>query len=91
MNMERTGDDWRNQAECLKVDPELFFPVGETSPNDKQQIKDALAVCAMCRVTDQCLDYALTNNQTIGVWGGLSANKRQSLKRRAAILRKRAE
>ncbi|MBC7459142.1 WhiB family transcriptional regulator [Candidatus Saccharibacteria bacterium] len=89
--MERTGDDWRSKAECRKVDPELFFPIGETSPIDKQQVKDALAVCAMCQVTEQCLDYALTTNQTDGVWGGLSGKQRRAYKRRATILRRRAE
>ena len=24
--------DWRSQAACLTVDPELFFPVGNTGP-----------------------------------------------------------
>ena len=24
--------DWRSQAACLTVDPELFFPIGNTGP-----------------------------------------------------------
>ncbi|MDA9918255.1 WhiB family transcriptional regulator, partial [Pontimonas sp.] len=24
--------DWRDKAACLTVDPELFFPVGNTGP-----------------------------------------------------------
>ena len=24
--------DWRSKAACLSVDPELFFPIGNTGP-----------------------------------------------------------
>ena len=24
--------DWRSKAACLTVDPELFFPIGNTGP-----------------------------------------------------------
>ena len=33
-------------------------------------LQSALAVCATCPVGDQCLDYAIKNNLTDGIWGG---------------------
>lgn len=75
--------DWRDQAACLTVDPELFFPVGNTGPA-LAQIEEAKAVCATCRVVDVCLKWALDNNQDAGVWGGTSEDERRSLKRRNA-------
>ena len=54
--------DWRSQAACLTVDPELFFPVGNTGPAIAQ-IAEAKMVCARCEVVDTCLKWALENGQ----------------------------
>lgn len=79
--------DWRDRAACLTVDPELFFPVGNTGPA-VEQIDRAKAVCSHCPVTEHCLQYALDTNQDSGVWGGLSEDERRALKRRAARARR---
>jgi WhiB family redox-sensing transcriptional regulator len=79
--------DWRDSSACLTVDPELFFPVGNTGPA-VDQIEKAKAVCARCTVTEQCLQYALETSQDSGVWGGLSEDERRALKRRAARARR---
>ena len=36
--------DWRSKAACLTVDPELFFPIGNTGPAIRQ-VAEAKAVC----------------------------------------------
>lgn len=79
--------DWRDKAACLTVDPELFFPVGNTGPA-VDQIDKAKSVCARCTVTEICLQYALETGQDSGVWGGLSEDERRALKRRAARARR---
>jgi WhiB family redox-sensing transcriptional regulator len=79
--------DWRDKAACLTVDPELFFPVGNTGPA-VDQIEKAKAVCATCTVTEICLQYALESGQDSGVGGGLSEVERRALKRRAARARR---
>ena len=79
--------DWRDDAACRTVDPELFFPVGNTGPA-LDQIERAKAVCGRCPVTEQCLQYALETNQDSGVLGGLSEDERRALKRRAARARR---
>ena len=79
--------DWRSQAACLTVDPELFFPVGNTGPAIAQTAK-AKEVCGRCEVVDPCLKWALENGQDAGVWGGMSEDERRSLKRRAARARR---
>ncbi|GMA89834.1 hypothetical protein GCM10025869_03630 [Homoserinibacter gongjuensis] len=81
--MEHLKMDWRDKAACLTVDPELFFPVGNTGPA-VDQIEKAKTVCGRCTVSEQCLQYALETNQDSGVWGGLSEDERRALKRRAA-------
>jgi WhiB family redox-sensing transcriptional regulator len=81
--------NWRTRAACRdEVDPELFFPIGNTGPA-LLQIEDAKAVCRRCDVIDQCLQWALESGQDAGVWGGMSEDERRSLKRRAARARSR--
>lgn len=68
--------DWRLQALCRQVDPELFFPEGDHPVIAARQAK---AVCRQCPVQLECLEYALTNNETFGVWGGMTARERRDL------------
>ena len=79
--------DWRSKAACLTVDPELFFPIGNTGPAIAQAA-EAKAVCRSCEVQAVCLEWALDNNQDSGVWGGMSEEERRSLRRRAARARR---
>lgn len=76
--------DWRSCAACRDVDPELFFPIGNTGPA-LRQIEEAKQVCGRCKVTEECLRWALESGQDSGVWGGLSEDERRALKRRARV------
>jgi WhiB family redox-sensing transcriptional regulator len=80
--------DWRHNAACREVDPELFFPIGTTGPA-LMQVEDAKSVCRRCNVTEACLSWALDNGQDAGVWGGMSEDERRALKRRRARARAR--
>ena len=80
--------DWRHRAACRDVDPELFFPVGNTGPAIAQ-IEEAKKVCMRCEVREPCLQWALESGQDSGVWGGLSEDERRAMKRRAARNRAR--
>ena len=62
---------WRDRAACLGVDPELFFPIGNTGPA-LLQIEEAKAVCRRCEVVEPCLSWAVESRQEDGVWGGQS-------------------
>jgi WhiB family transcriptional regulator, redox-sensing transcriptional regulator len=81
--------DWRHLAACRDVDPELFFPIGNTGPA-LLQIEEAKRVCQSCAVLDSCLQWALESGQDAGVWGGLSEDERRALKRRTSRIRARA-
>ena len=81
---------WRDRAACLDEDPELFFPIGNTNPAFLQ-IKTAKAVCGRCEVVETCLQWAMESRQDDGVWGGMSADERRSLKRRNARARRSSE
>ena len=69
---------WADRAACLGEDQEKFFQ-GQGLGNSPHE---ARAICARCPVREECLDHALTQNETEGVWGGLTAKERKALKRR---------
>lgn len=70
---------WQDQANCLGVDPDLFFPERGAST------REAKAVCAGCEVKDDCLEYALRNGEKFGIWGGLSERERRRIRRQRAL------
>ena len=71
------GTAWRLRALCAQTDPEIFFPERGGSA------RDAKRVCMACEVRDECLEYALANDERFGIWGGLSERERRKLKKRA--------
>lgn len=81
--------DWRHDAACRDVDPELFFPIGNTGPA-LLQIEEAKSVCRRCPVSEPCLYWAIDTGQDAGVWGGTSEDERRALKRRLLRARARA-
>ncbi|WP_122820061.1 WhiB family transcriptional regulator [Varibaculum vaginae] len=66
---------WQEQALCAQTDPEAFFPEKGGST------REAKAVCELCEVRDECLSYALENDERFGIWGGLSERERRRLRR----------
>ncbi|MFA5786500.1 MAG: WhiB family transcriptional regulator [Actinomycetota bacterium] len=78
--------DWRHQARCRDVDPELFFPIGTTGPA-AAQVEAARAVCKPCSVRQDCLQWALDTAQDSGVWGGVSEEERRTIRRSGRRIR----
>jgi WhiB family transcriptional regulator, redox-sensing transcriptional regulator len=74
---------WQERANCLGVDPDLFFPERGAST------KEAKAVCRGCEVRADCLEYALSNGEKFGIWGGLSERERRRVRRQRALERQR--
>jgi WhiB family redox-sensing transcriptional regulator len=82
-------DTWRDHALCRDTDPELFFPIGTTGLA-LVAIDHAKRVCSECRVTQECLEFALDTNQDSGVWGGLSEEERRAIRRQRAAAQRAA-
>jgi len=77
--------DWRDQAACRDVDPDLFFPVS-TSGASVRQIEEAKQVCRTCPVCGPCLQWALERGENAGVWGGTTEDERRNVRLlRAAV------
>lgn len=84
---ERNSAHWLRDAACVGEDPELFFPVGATSPA-KLQAREAKEVCLGCGVRERCLEWALELGAEYGVWGGLSEDERRALQKRRSYAQK---
>jgi WhiB family redox-sensing transcriptional regulator len=69
---------WMQDAKCLDADPEAFFPEKGGST------REAKRICAACSVREECLEYALANDERFGIWGGMSERERRRLKRLAS-------
>lgn len=67
--------EWMLEAKCLDADPEAFFPEKGGST------REAKRICAACPVREDCLDFALANDERFGIWGGLSERERRRTKR----------
>ncbi len=83
-NAEEGERRWQERANCLGVDPDLFFPERGAST------REAKAVCGSCEVKPECLEYALDHAEKFGIWGGLSERERRRLRRQRALARRNA-
>ncbi len=68
---------WQERGLCAQTDPEAFFPEKGGST------REAKKVCLTCDVRQDCLEYALENDERFGIWGGLSERERRKLKKKA--------
>ncbi len=75
---------WQDFANCLGVDPDLFFPERGAST------REAKEVCRGCVVREDCLEYALENGEKFGIWGGMSERERRRLRRQRTLARRSA-
>lgn len=71
------------QLPCRRMDPEIWFPVSEAdTPSNNATIATAKAWCAVCPLTDACLEWALDHGVEFGIWGGQTATERRVTLRR---------
>lgn len=82
MRLEAEVRAWQARANCMGVDPDLFFPERGAST------REAKEVCRGCVVREDCLEYALANGEKFGIWGGLSERERRRIRRARALGRR---
>lgn len=69
---------WVSKAACKNVDhngDDLFFPKRGESTEDQK------ATCGGCVVSFECLGYAIENGTKHGIWGGMSENEREEVRK----------
>lgn len=68
--------DWMQRAKCKDRTDIDFFPETGYYPHE------AIAFCKGCPVRRSCFDYAIEHMLDDGVWGGVTANRRNLYRRR---------
>jgi len=68
---------WMKDAACVGNKEADWFP---ENPGRTPAIKLAIQICNQCAVKQECTDYALARPDLLGIWGGLSARKRGSIR-----------
>ena len=66
---------WKSKAACRGLETEVFYP----EPEDEGA--EAKAICDRCPVRQPCLEWALTNREKEGVWGGCNERERRRILR----------
>lgn len=72
-----TDTSWMQHSSCRGMDPRLWHP---ERGDDHLGLIIAKQICSICPVKQKCLDYALENNERIGVWGGTTGRERRVIR-----------
>lgn len=67
--------DWSDRAACAGMDQRIFYLERGYSS------KEAREICGRCPVRSECLEYALENKESFGLWGGTSERERRAMRR----------
>lgn len=73
---------WHTDAACRGANTDLFFgdDSHETRPTLRRSVLGtARRICRGCPVRQECLDWALTNNEDYGIWAGTSGRQRKRM------------
>jgi WhiB family redox-sensing transcriptional regulator len=71
---------WMSDAACRNTDLDAFYP--EPASN-ASVYADGQRICRGCPVQNDCLTYALDNDERYGLWGGLTPAQRETHPMRA--------
>ena len=77
--VERARPVFLERALCAGADPGLFYPTtsivgGSVASRERSAWADAdeaRRICLVCPVRDQCLAFAIENEEPSGIWGGV--------------------
>jgi hypothetical protein len=76
----RANPDWRQLATCDETGDWVTLPQHVGIKKMRAIKAYELSVCGSCPVTGPCLDYALDNNEWVGIFGGKVPAERRRIK-----------
>jgi WhiB family redox-sensing transcriptional regulator len=66
------------RARCATTPGDFFHENGY----DREQILETRKICEGCDVRTECLEYALSNNESHGICGGFTGDQRYEILQR---------
>ena len=70
---------WMKDASCVGNKEANWFP---EKPGRTPEVNLAIKICKDCLVKQECLSYAIAHPELLGIWGGITARKRASIRGR---------
>lgn len=74
--------EWQDVAECRGYPTDWWFPEKTDGPAGYTRARQ---VCAVCPVDEECLDHALNEPETKGMWAGHTPPQLVTLRRTLGI------
>tara|TARA_Y100000361_G_scaffold152765_1_gene172992 strand:+ start:150 stop:443 length:294 start_codon:yes stop_codon:yes gene_type:complete len=68
--------DWMKKGSCRGLQTDIFY-----HEQGHLNINTAKAICSGCSIREQCLDYAMRNQELYGIWGGYTTSERSVLRK----------
>lgn len=67
--------EWEAYAACRETPTPLYYP----TRGDSDTPAFIRMFCDLCPVQGECLEYALSNRERHGIWGGTTEKERRAL------------
>jgi WhiB family redox-sensing transcriptional regulator len=65
--------EWVKHAACSPMTGDLFY----REEAGQKPLSEAVALCGMCPVREECGEHALATGEDKGMWGGMSEGFRK--------------
>ena len=72
---------WQMKGLCRGNHSYLFFPPSHAERKEERERREhkAKAICSVCPVKVECLDFAIEIREPYGIWGGYTETERRQL------------
>lgn len=73
--------DWQVIGLCRGNHSHLFFPPSTFERKDERERREirAKAICQVCPVKADCIEFAMRIREPYGIWGGTTESDRRAL------------
>ena len=79
---------WREKGTCwgktTSPKNDFWYPEDD-DPGKQNKIRIAKSYCKVCPVKQECLEFAISNEEDYGIWGEMTARERRVHKRQNRI------
>ena len=89
MEVGELDRSWQMRGLCRGNHSYLFFPPSQVERKEERERREhkAKAICGVCPVQEDCLNFAVEIKEPYGIWGGLTeTERRQVISKRAATV-----